>query len=126
MASAANQPTESGPDASKSHVDAIAEQVKRTCAITWDSEETNAKVDRMVRNAIIDIRGKVGIPSKVEIDLSVPGRENELIVMRCFYDWNNALDEFEDNYLGSIMAARQYWEVMANAAQAEEAPSCLS
>lgn len=107
-------------------VDGLVTQVKGVCCITWDDAATVERLARMVRNSIIDICGKVGIPEDADLDLSVPGRENELIVMRCFYDWNAALDEFEGNYRSLIMAARARWEVKADAREGEEASPDVS
>lgn len=102
-------------------IDRIVAQVKSVCCITWEDDATDERLKRMVGNSVIDICGKVGIPKDAGLDLSVPGRENELIVMRCFYDWNAALDEFEGNYRSLIMSARARWEVMADVSEDAEA-----
>ncbi|MGX5384148.1 hypothetical protein ACWCKO_30195 [Bacillus thuringiensis serovar darmstadiensis] len=70
----------------------LLEEAKHALAITWDEEDKDIikRIDRSVY-FINDLTG-------VELDLEVNFAARELVINRVRYDYNNALDEFEDNY----------------------------
>lgn len=96
-------------------------QVKRKLYITWEDEETAARVKKIIGSAIPDLIHKLGITDS-GFDFSVDGAENTLFLAYCFYEWNNALNEFEENYSKMIAQVRAKHEV-AQYLESEEAES---
>ncbi len=88
----------------------LFEQVKRKLNITWDDEDTNARVNRIIDSAIPDMRHKLGITDE-EFDFSKLGIENTLFLAYCLYEWNHVLNEFEENYSKLIAQVRNKYEV---------------
>ena len=76
-------------------------QVKRKLNVTWSDEETTARIEEIIDNAIPDLIHRLGI-SDVDYDFSVPGAENNLFKSYCLYEWNHCLNEFFDNYADDI------------------------
>lgn len=89
---------------------ALTEQVKRKLNITWSDPDTDARVADIIRTAAAHLTYQLGIDDS-GFDFSAAGIENTLFLAYCFYEWNHALDEFEDNYRGMIMSARARFEV---------------
>jgi len=92
---------------------ALTAQVKRKLNITWSDPDTDARVEDIINSAAAHLTYQLGI-SDAGFDFSTPGIENILFLAYCFYEWNHALDEFEDNYRGMIMSARAKYEVEQN------------
>lgn len=91
-------------------LDKLIEQVKRKCNITWEDEETTSRLNDIINSAIPDLSHKLGITDN-NFDFSVAGTENTLFLAYCFYDWNNVLNEFEDNYSKMIAQVRNKYAV---------------
>lgn len=91
-------------------MDALIAQVKRKLNITWNDEDTNARVADVINSATSHMRYMLGIKAE-DFDFSKPGIENILLLAYCFYEWNHALDEFDTNYRPLIMSAREKYEV---------------
>ena len=96
-------------------------QVKGKLNITWEDEETTARVNKIINSAIPDLIHKLGI-TDTDFDFSVDGAENTLFLAYCLYEWNHALSEFEDNYSSMIAQVRARHEV-AQYLESEEAES---
>ena len=77
--------------------DALFAQVKRKLDITWDDDDTTARVNEIIENAIPSLINRLGITSD-DFDFSVAGEENTLFLNYCFYEWNHAIADFEINY----------------------------
>ena len=92
---------------------ALTAQVKRKLNITWSDPDTDARVTDIIQSAAAHLTYQLGI-SDGEFDFSVAGIENTLFLAYCFYEWNHALDEYENNYRGMVMAARAKFEVAQN------------
>ena len=99
----------------------LYEQVKRKLNITWDDDETTARLNDIIGSAIPDLIHKLGITDK-DFDFSVDGAENTLFLAYCLYEWNHALNEFEDNYSKMIAQVRARHEV-AQYRESEETES---
>lgn len=76
-------------------------QVKRKLNITWEDDETTARIEEIMESAIPDLKHRLGITDS-EFDFSVAGDENTLFKNYCLYEWNHALSEFFDNYSDMI------------------------
>ncbi len=88
----------------------LTAQVKRKLNITWSDEDTNARVDDIIQSAIPVLLHKLGIADP-DFDFSVPGMENNLFMAYCLYDWNHALNEFDDNYSNDIAQVQAKYDV---------------
>ena len=82
--------------------------VKQKCNITWEDKETNQRIEEIIEDAIIIVKDKIGAK---EIDFSIPGKERNLFKNYCFYEWNNKVSEFDNNYENEILQLRQKYEV---------------
>ena len=105
--------------------ESLRKQVKTKLRITWDDPDTDAQIDEIIiPSAEAAIRSKVGIPESAELEFGANGAEAEtlLLLAHCYYQWNDAEDEFDGNYRHEIGQARAKWEVWQDA-QGQEAPS---
>ena len=83
----------------------LIKQVKDKCNITWEDEDTNRRVNQIIKTAIPDLIHRLGITDQ-NFDFGAAGDENTLFLNRCFYEWNHALSEFYTNYAESIAQIR--------------------
>ncbi|MGN0301600.1 MAG: hypothetical protein ACI4BI_01830, partial [Anaerotardibacter sp.] len=87
-------------------------EVRAKLSVTWSDESTDSRIDEVIiPTAEAAIRFKVGIPNSAEFSFDEPGVENMLLLAHCYYQWNEAEDEFDGNYANEIMQARIKWEV---------------
>lgn len=86
----------------------LLQEVKDHINITWDEEETNRKLERMINDAISTLNWKLG----AKIEYSTEGQEHNLFLNYCMYAYNNCTNEFDDNYFNEIMQLRQKYEVL--------------
>ena len=89
-------------------MDLLLVLLKNELAITWDEEETNIRLMRIVENAVSTLNFKLG----ADIDFSEAGMEQELLLNYCVYAWNNCVNQFDENYFNEIMQLRHKYEVM--------------
>lgn len=85
--------------------DRLFEQVKRKCNITWNDEDTNARLTDIMAAAIPTLIHKLGIADP-DFDFSAAGTENTLFVNYCFYDYEHCVNEFDDNFKREIAQVR--------------------
>ena len=85
-------------------------QVKRKLNITWEDDETTARLNDIINLAIPDLIHKLGITDN-DFDFSIPGTENKLFLAYCLYEWNHCINEFDDNYCNDIGQVRAKYEV---------------
>ena len=93
-------------------------QVRRKLNITWDDDDTTARVEEIIESAIPTLIHKLGIVDP-KFDFSTPGMENNLFKSYCLYDWNHCLNEFDDNYANDIAQVRAKHEVSNHLAESE-------
>ena len=89
-------------------MDSLLLELKDRLNITWDEEETNRKLNIILKNAKATLDFKLG----AIIDYALEGQEQELFLNYCRYVYNNCANEFDDNYLNEIMQIRQLYEVI--------------
>lgn len=87
----------------------LMQELKDILNITWDEEETDRKLERIINDAKNILDWKLGS----KIDYSTPGLEHNLFLNYCMYAYNNCTNEFDDNYFNEIMQIRQKYEVLA-------------
>lgn len=85
-------------------------QVKRKLNVTWEDDDTTARINEIIESAIPDLIHKLGI-SDPDFDFSVPGIENTLFLSYCLYEWNHVIEAFDLNYERTIAQARTKHEV---------------
>ena len=90
--------------------DRLFEQVKRKLDITWNDDDTNARVEDIINSAIPTMRKKLGIADP-NFDFSIEGTENTLFLNYCLYDRDHCANEFDDNYANDIAQVRAEHEV---------------
>lgn len=88
----------------------LINQVRRKLNITWEDEETTARVTDIINSAIPSLKHKLGITDP-DFDFSVSGTENMLFLAYCLYEFNHAKNEFDDNYRQDIAEVRAKNEV---------------
>lgn len=77
-------------------------RVKRHLNITWEDEETDAKIIDMMTDAEPALNHKLG----AELDYSAPGAERRLYLDYLLYAWNGCLNEFDSAYMAEIYQLR--------------------
>ena len=90
----------------------LIEQVKRKLNITWEDEDTTARLNDIINSAIPDLKHKLGVTDD-NFDFSVAGPINTLFLSYCLYEWNHALEDFDINYSRLIAQIRTKLEVEA-------------
>ena len=80
---------------------ALFGQVKRKLNVTWEDDETTARIEEIIESAIPTLIHKLGIADS-KFDFSDPGMENNLFRAYCLYEWNHCTNEFDDNYANDI------------------------
>ncbi len=85
-------------------------QVKRKLNVTWDDDETTARIEEIIESAIPDLKHKLGVVDD-DFDFSVAGTENTLFLAYCLYEWNHAIEDFDLNYERMIAQVRTKNEV---------------
>lgn len=82
---------------------ALLYEVKEKLLISW--EDNDLEVKRIIIRAANYIQSKVS----QEITINSDFEGYDLFLERCRYDWNNALDEFEQNYASEILSFIQLY-----------------
>lgn len=101
------------------NADSLAEQVMRKLfpVTMQDGGLDESAVKRIERDIIpsakVEVAHLVGIDAE-GFDFSQPGAENALLLSWCFYEWHDALDDFEANYAAQIARCREKWAVRAH------------
>lgn len=85
----------------------LYETLRNELNITWDDEETESRLTRIITNAVVTMNRKIGS----DIDYSIAGPEQELFLAYCVYVYNNCANQFDENYLNEIMQIRSIYEV---------------
>ena len=89
---------------------ALFGQIKRKLNITWEDDETTARIEEIIESAIPTMIHKLGIADP-DFDFSVPGMENSLFRSYCLYEWNHCAQDFDGNYANDIGQVRDKHEV---------------
>lgn len=85
----------------------LTAQVRRKLRVTWDDDETAARIDEIAASAEQELRDLLGVPEGEELDFSEPGAENALFLNLCWYEWEGARDEFRGAYAAAIGRCRE-------------------
>lgn len=88
----------------------LLEILKNELFITWDDEETNKRLNRIIENAIPTMNFKIG----ANVDYEVAGQEQNLFLIYCTYVYNNCVKDFDINYQSELNQLRIFYEVQEN------------
>lgn len=72
----------------------LLNELKDKLNITWDEETTNRELNRLISRGIKYFNELC----EKEFTFEEDSKERELLMERCRYAWNSALDDFEINY----------------------------
>lgn len=86
----------------------LLQDLKDKLNITWIEEETERRLERILKDAEITLNFKLG----ATIDYS-SGMERNIFLNYCMYAYNNCTNEFDENYFNEIMQLRQKYEVLS-------------
>lgn len=75
----------------------LLDLVKDHLKITWDDE------DILLINILERAEKSLNALMGVELNYNIPGPAQELLLERCRYDYNNALEYFEQNFAREIL-----------------------
>lgn len=87
----------------------MLEIIKAALSVTWDEEETDMKIIRIMEDAEAKLNHIMG----AEMDYSIPGPARRLFINFCMYVWNGVEKDFKSNYLSDIYELRRINEVKA-------------
>lgn len=87
--------------------DSLIELLRNELYITWEDDETEIKLQRIVKNGIKAMDYKLG----GNINYNEAGLEQELLIAYCVYVYNGCGSEFDEAYQNDIMQIRMRYEV---------------
>lgn len=79
----------------------LLEEVKDNLFVTWSDNDKQIKI--IILKSMNYLQSKVSQILTIG-DFSSYDIEHTLLIERCRYDWNNALNEFEKNFASEILA----------------------
>ena len=87
----------------------MLEEIKAALSVTWDEEDTDMKIIRIMEDAEAKLNHILG----AEMDYAAPGPARRLFINFCMYVWNGVEKDFKANYLSDIYELRRINEVKA-------------
>lgn len=85
--------------------------VKLKCYISLDETETETleRLSTLMNDAQAEVSHMIGVAE--DYDFSKPGPARALYLNYMWYSFNDAQNEFEDNYLSDVIKCRDYYAV---------------
>ncbi len=99
---------------------ALVDKVRRKLRVIYRDDEVDERIAEIMEQADLDLRSMLGITDE-SFDFSGAGAERALYLAYCFYEWNDALDDFEVNYAEKIAKCRDRWLAVEYAQEAASA-----
>lgn len=99
---------------------ALVDKVRRKLRVTYRDDEIDERIDEIMEQADADLRSMLAITER-SFTFEDGGTEQALFLVYCFYEWNDALDDFEVNYAEKIAKCRDRWLAVAYAQKATSA-----
>lgn len=87
---------------------ALVDKVRRKLRVIYRDDEVDERIAEIMEQADLDLRSMLGITDS-SFDFNTAGAERALYLAYCFYEWNDALDDFEVNYAEKIAKCRDRW-----------------
>lgn len=85
----------------------MLETIKASLSVTWDEEDTDMKIIRIMEDAEDKLNHILG----AEMDYTASGPARRLFINYCMYVWNGVEKDFKTNYLSDIYELRRINEV---------------
>lgn len=98
---------------------ALLDDVKLYLDITWSDPHTDSKVTGIVSRAQSRLAGYAGCNAD-ELHLDEESDEKQLFLDLCRYIYNNASEDFEDNYCADLIMLRAKHRTEAMTDEIEE------
>lgn len=83
--------------------------LKDKLCITWSDSDTDRRLTNILNSAKNILAFKLGLPTDYIWNENT--MESNLLLNYCFYEWNDAVDEFDNNYSNDILQIRMKYEV---------------
>lgn len=99
---------------------ALVDKVRRKLRVTYRDDEIDERIDEIMKQADADLRSMLAITER-SFTFEDGGTEQALFLAYCFYEWNDALDDFEVNYAEKIAKCRDRWLAVEYAQKATSA-----
>lgn len=96
---------------------ALIETVKNYLDITWDDSHTNTKISGILARAQAKICAYAGSDS---VDFGDGTTEQQLLLDLCRYTYNNASEDFEQNYKSDLLMLRAKYATLEESDQDEQ------
>ena len=87
---------------------ALVDKVRRKLRVIYRDDEVDERIDEIMKQADLDLRSMLAI-TESSFTFENGGTEQALFLAYCFYEWNDALDDFEVNYAEKIAKCRDRW-----------------
>lgn len=87
---------------------ALVDKVRRKLHVIYQDNEVDERIDEIMKQADLDLRSMLAI-AESSFTFEDGGTEQALFLAYCFYEWNDALDDFEVNYADKIAKCRDRW-----------------
>lgn len=97
----------------------LIETLKTYLDITWDDPHTNAKLEGILARAQTKLCAYAG----AQLTFDDGSDEQQLLLDMCRYVYNNASEDFEENYLPDLLMLRAKYKTEAVADEGETAVS---
>lgn len=94
------------------------DEVKNYLNITWKDEKTNEKISGIIERAGTIISDYAGIELA---PYNLKGNDKQLFLDLCRYIYNNAYEDFVQNFMREITAMRHKYAVMQYKEETENA-----
>lgn len=96
----------------------IAVKLKCYIPLEENEPETIDRLNDLMQDAQIEVSHMIGLPS--DYDFSQAGPARALFKNYMWYSWNDAQNEFEDNYLSDISKCRDYYSTNGTGGEDEK------
>ena len=85
----------------------MLDDLKLTLDVTWQDDETDKKLQRLLDRSIFEINEYAGEPVNYDKDLFA----RQLVLDLARYIWNNVKEEFKDNFGQELIQIRTRYQV---------------
>ena len=100
----------------------LIETLKTYLDITWNDPHTNAKLEGILARAQAKLREYAGCTAE-ELTFEDGTEEQQLLLDLCRYIYNNASEDFEENYRADLIMLRAKYKTEAMSDEGEETDS---
>lgn len=94
----------------------LLDELKLYLDITWEDEHTDAKLSGILSRAMTKMKAYAG---NSDLTFEAGSEELQLLLDMCRYIWNNASEDFEDNYMPDLIMLRAKYRTEAVTGEGE-------